>query len=145
MIDISHLSGTYSFPDGIVGFEDVKEYGISDFVSINGDVIGMVSKDLVFICIDPFIVKPDYKIDIDNDAKKFLNNVDEKDLAIICIVSLSDKSTINLSAPIVLDIKSRIGMQYIGKQNWDNIRYKFDVSKIKGLQELIDFKLKRRP
>ena len=146
MIDINHLSGTYSFPNGIFGFEDIKEFGISGIASIDGDVIGLVSKDYIFICIDPLLINPNFKIEISDEAKKFLKNTDEKDLSVICIVAIATDHGVssNLAAPIVLDTKSKIGFQYVMKQKWENIKYKFDTSKIKGLQELIDFKITKR-
>jgi len=146
MLDVNHLMGTYSFPIGIMGFSEIYEYGISAFASVGGDVIGMVSKDLAFICIDPLLVEPDYKVTIEDDWKLLLKNTDEKDLVFICMVAIptSGDITANLAAPIVLDTKSKIGFQYIMKQNWENIRFKFDVSKIKGLQELINFKITKR-
>jgi len=146
VIDINHLSGTYNFPIGIMGFEDVREYGISNFASVGGDVIGMVSKGYAFICVDPILIEPDYSIILNDDWKEFLKNTDEKDIAVICIVSIgtSDDVSANLAAPIVLDTKSKIGFQYVMKQKWENIRFKFDTLKIRGLQELINFKITKR-
>ena len=99
------IEGIYSFPKGIPAFEDVDSFSIKkhDYFFI------MSSNTVSFICVNySSIVATDplryYPIS-DNDKHVYLNIVAVEDPVI--------DSTVNLIAPIALNIENRTGRQVI--------------------------------
>lgn len=106
------------FENGIPGFEGTNKYVIlpieqdSPFAllqAINEQEIG-------FVLAFPFAFKSDYAFDISDEDKKELNVDQSEDLAIYSIVTVKDNfqdSTINLLAPILINIKEKYGKQLV--------------------------------
>jgi len=74
------------------------------------------SGDLAFILLDPKVVVPDYKVSLsDNDLMELAaNSID--DLAVYTLVVVPQDPTrirTNLKAPILLNLKHRLGKQAI--------------------------------
>lgn len=98
-----------SFKDGLLGFEDLKKYVlISDeesepfrwLVSIDQPEVG-------FPIIDPWFVLHKY-----NPGR----GIDPEKDAVFCIITLGNterKMTVNLKAPVIIDIKVNEGKQII--------------------------------
>lgn len=113
---------------GMTAFETLKKYvllPVEDnevfklFHSIEDSYIG-------FIVLSPYYVKKDYKVDLDSNVIEELNIKDEKDVLIVNTVTLSDKIeeiTTNLSAPIIINIKERLGKQIIISENEKMVKY----------------------
>lgn len=108
-----------SFPEGIPGFEYVKKYIIINNPDEENPFQWLQSVDnekLVFVIINPFLIKPDYDITIPESAIEKLKIKDEKDVAVYTIVvvpqNLEDMTT-NLSGPIIINVKEKIGKQVI--------------------------------
>ena len=62
------------------------------------------------------IVKKDYEIDLDDEFIKELDIKDEKDVLVLCLITLGKTlkdSTANLKAPIIINIKNNRGKQLI--------------------------------
>ena len=112
-----------SFPEGLLGFEEEKE-----FVIINTEdeenpfqwLQSVRNADLTFVIINPFFVYPNYDIVIPKTAQKKLKIRDEKDLIIYSIVVVPEnieKMTANLLGPVIININEKLGKQVILDDN----------------------------
>ena len=106
------------FEKGIPGFEDYKYFNVN-VIKDNEKFYSIVSKEddnIGFISISPFDIKKDYEIDLDDEFIKELDIKSEKDVLVLCIITLGKTlkdSTANLKAPIIINIKNNRGKQLI--------------------------------
>lgn len=106
------------FEKGIPGFEDYKYFNVN-VIKDNEKFYSIVSKEddnIGFISISPFEIKKDYEIDLDDEFVKELDIKSEKDVLVLCLITLGKTlkdSTANLKAPIIINIKNNRGRQLI--------------------------------
>lgn len=106
------------FEKGIPGFENYRYFNVN-IVEGNKKIYNIVSKEdsnVGFISISPFDIKKDYEIDLDDQFIKELDIKDEKDVLVLCLITLGKSlkdSTANLKAPIIINIKNNRGKQLI--------------------------------
>lgn len=106
------------FEKGIPGFEDYKFFNVNT-IKDNEKFYSIVSKEdgnIGFISISPFEIKNDYEIDLDDELVKELDIKEEKDVLVLCLITLGKTlkdSTANLKAPIIINIKNNRGKQLI--------------------------------
>lgn len=107
-----------TFPQGIPGFENVGRYTL-----ISHDktypISWLQAVDVPYISlpvIDPFTILPEYAFDVsDNDVADLALNA-KSDLYILSVVVIPEnikKMTVNLSAPILINIRTNLGKQII--------------------------------
>ncbi|OPD37856.1 flagellar biosynthesis protein FliW [Clostridium botulinum] len=106
------------FEKGIPGFEELKKFIL--FPVEDNDVFSVFhsieKEDMGIIVTSPFSIEKDYEIQLEEEQIKNLKLQDEKDTLVLNTVTLSsdiDKITANLRAPIVINIKEKIGEQII--------------------------------
>lgn len=108
-----------SFPEGIPGFEDQKRFIIINNHDSENPFDWFQAVDngnLSFVIINPFLVKPDYDFVLSPSVEEKLKIENEKDLAVYTIAVIPEdikKITINLSGPVVINVKERLGKQII--------------------------------
>ena len=106
------------FEKGIPGFEDYKYFNVN-IIKDNEKFYSIVSKEddnIGFISISPFDIKKDYEIDLDDEVVKELDIKTEKDVLVLCLITLGKTlkdSTANLKAPIIINIRNNRGRQLI--------------------------------
>ncbi len=119
------------FPKGLPGFEDEKEF----IVVLTGDIEfpfsylqSVKSNDLAFIVTDPFLFLEKYDFELSDDDADFIGitNVEQiNDIAIYTMVTIPDdvdQTTINISAPIVINLEEKLGKQVLLKE-YDEMKY----------------------
>lgn len=107
-----------SFKNGIPGFENLKHFIIfpveeNEMFSI---MHSMEDKSIGLVVVSPFNVMKDYEIDISDEIIGFLSIKSGADVMLWNTVSLNSdisKITVNMRAPIVINIKSNLGEQII--------------------------------
>ncbi|KEI76708.1 flagellar assembly protein FliW [Clostridium botulinum B2 128] len=106
------------FEKGIPGFEELKKFII--FPVEDNDVFSVFhsieKEDMGIIVTSPFNIEKDYKIQLEEEQRKKLELQNEKDALVLNTVTLNpdiDKITVNLRAPIIINIKEKIGEQII--------------------------------
>lgn len=114
-----------SFPEGIIGFEDAKQYAL---LSPLGDGVfpmwlqAVGSKEPCFVVYDPMEIYSDYSFEI-SDEEQALLGIDENSpyrcLAVAIVPDDYRKTTINLRCPIVVNTKDRIAAQIILTEHFD--------------------------
>lgn len=106
------------FRQGVPGFEHLKRY-----------VLFRMDEQLPFYClqaadeaavqflvVDPFLFYPQYEFELSKTVQSELNIRNEDDVQIFCIVSGAadfKRATLNLMAPIVLNVETRDAQQVI--------------------------------
>lgn len=106
------------FDKGIPGFEEYKIFIVSQ-VEENEKFKLIVSKDdenIGFIAISPFDLREDYEIDLSDEIINELEIKEPKDVLLLNLITIGKKlesSTVNLKAPIIINIKNNKGRQFI--------------------------------
>lgn len=112
-------SSIINFPNGIPGFEKEKRYIIINNPDKENPFQWLQSvdnQDLAFVVINPFFVKVDYDIRLPESAIEALKIKDEGDVALYTIVVIPEnieEMTTNLSGPIVVNVKEKLGKQIV--------------------------------
>ena len=106
------------FPHGLPGFERFKGFGLVEFEE-EAPFLRLLSLDeprLGFVLLNPMLVWPDYNPGIGKEDLEGLGIERVEQLAIYCIVTLSDdpqKVTANLKGPICINSESMKAKQMI--------------------------------
>ncbi|MCL1814976.1 MAG: flagellar assembly protein FliW [Treponema sp.] len=105
-----------TFPSGLFGFESVKDYVLIDaerqpFYWLQS----LEAEHIAFITINPFLFRPDYELDIDDDLVKEIDISGPEEALIFSIVTIppSGPMTANLQGPLIINRTTRIGKQGI--------------------------------
>jgi flagellar assembly factor FliW len=107
-----------TFPLGLLGFEPLKEYVLLDAERQPFYWLQSVDVEQVaFILINPFLFRPDYELDVDDDNIKEIGITDPKTEALIfSVVTIPQDGspmTANLQGPLIINRKTRIGIQAV--------------------------------
>jgi flagellar assembly factor FliW len=106
-----------TFPNGLLGFETLKEYVLLDAERQPFFWLQSVDTEQVaFILINPFLFRPDYEANIDNEE---LVSVDISDpckaliFSIVTVPSDGGPITANLQGPLVINRDTHKGLQVV--------------------------------
>ena len=103
---------------GILGFENLKEYELlgienedilKEFNSTEEDCIG-------FIVVSPFEIIKEYEIVLNQETIEKLEVKSPNDIMLLNIIAVGqtlEESTVNMKAPIVINVRNNCGMQII--------------------------------
>ena len=112
------LEDVIKFEKSIPGFEDIKNFIIKD-ADEDGPFKILQSIDDVnigFVLISPFDIEENYEIKLTDEIIERLRIKESSDVVLYSLVTLSSKVeniTVNLKAPIVINIKEKKGEQFI--------------------------------
>lgn len=116
------------FKKGLPGFKDLTKFVI--FHIEENEIFSVLhsveNNNIGFVVISPFNVKKDYEVELSDSVLQKLNIKEEKDVCILSTVTLNSqvsKITSNLKAPIVINIKDRLGEQIILNDDKYEIKY----------------------
>jgi flagellar assembly factor FliW len=119
----------FHFPQGLPAFEEFKNF----VFAINPDTSPFVfmhslnPPGLTFVCMDPFLVYPQYAPRIGAADQEFLRLSKPESLMILSIVTVrkdSRETTTNLQAPLAINIESSIGKQVLCDGQSYPVRFK---------------------
>jgi len=125
-IDPNHI---ITFSEGILGFEDLKRYAIILCESTEPIqwLQAVDDPEVSLPIINPFLIKYDYELDVDDEELHSIGMPTIEDILIVNVVVLPEdirKATINLSAPILINIKTKQGRQIVMEySSKDALRY----------------------
>ena len=107
------------FPDGLLGFQDIK-YFLPFCLEENDDSVILLQStekpEIAFLVINPYYLLSDYKPVLTTEELEFLKVSDSGDLCYyaICVVrSQYLDSTVNLKCPLAVNPETRVGIQVI--------------------------------
>lgn len=107
-----------NFPKGLPGFEDLKSFFL--FPVEDNEMFSVLhsvdNAEIGFVVVSPFNVLTDYEIKLDDETIKKMKIEKPEDVLVVNTVTLSSKVeniTVNLRAPIIINIKDKTGAQLI--------------------------------
>lgn len=105
------------FNKGIPGFDSLRDFTIKD---LEGNkkfkILEAKEKEISFVTTNPFEIYSNYEVNLNDEIIKELKIENAEDVAILSIITLGktlETSTMNLKAPLVINIKNNLGKQYI--------------------------------
>lgn len=108
-----------NFPDGLFGFEDQKKFIIVGEMAKEFPFVWLQSTEdahVVFVLTDPFLFVENYDFKLGDEEVKTLGTEDIKEISVYTTVVIpveSQKTSINLKSPIIVNAKKRVGLQAI--------------------------------
>ncbi|MED3802753.1 flagellar assembly protein FliW [Lysinibacillus xylanilyticus] len=111
-----------TFEHGLLGLEDEKKFVI---LPIDADLPlailqSVEHKEIGFVVAYPFAFKKDYSFDISEDDRDQLQIEKEEDVLTYSIVTMKEtfqESTINLLAPLIVNMDKKCGKQIVLQDN----------------------------
>ncbi|WP_461210505.1 flagellar assembly protein FliW [Desulfocurvus sp. DL9XJH121] len=105
------------FPRGIIGFEECKNFTLlhlrdnSPFLMLQS----MDRPELGLMVADPYTFLADYKVKIGSAEQKILQLDNVREIAVLVTVSIPpgkpEETSLNLMGPIIVNSRSRVGLQ----------------------------------
>lgn len=108
-----------NFEEGIIGFEDVKKFGIIDSEDPESPFkwIQAVDKpELAFALVDPFKIKKNYDFDLTDEEVEYLGVKDASEVMVFSIVVVPEdikQISMNLKAPLIINKSNNKAAQII--------------------------------
>jgi flagellar assembly factor FliW len=127
-----------TFEEGIPGFEELRK-----FVLVTDDdgpfywLQSAEDENIAFAMLDIFKYMPDYNPCVEDSLVEDIIDKDEKNIEIYNIAVIPEnveKMTVNLKAPVIINIKSMKGKQIISNNEEYPIKY-YIYEEIKKLKE----------
>ena len=118
-----------TFGEGILGFEDLKRYAIvlCDATEPIQWLQAVDSPVVSLPIINPFLIKPDYELDVDDSELQSIGSPTVEEILIVNAIVLPEdirKATINLTAPILINLRTKQGRQIVMEYAQENaMRY----------------------
>lgn len=106
------------FPNGLPGFPEEKGFVLLPYQE-NSPFAFLQSihePNLAFMIVDSFTFFPDYEFKLDDDLVQELNLSPQNPPQVFNIVTVPDKiekTTANLLAPVMINVKEKLGMQVV--------------------------------
>ncbi len=123
------------FPGGIVGFPDLKDFAlIHDAEQGNQAGIRWMQSvqepEFAMPVVDPLVAKEDYNPVVDDELLKVIGE-SEDILVLVTITVPSDltKMSVNLKAPIVINVEERKACQVVLEEDYPVKYYIYDILK----------------
>ena len=109
-----------NFPNGIIGFPDLKRFTLMhDEEQGTGTIKWLQSIEepgFAMPVLDPLIVCPDYKPDIDKDKIECIGELEDDGLLVLVTVTVPHdltKMTVNLKGPFIINVADMKASQTI--------------------------------
>lgn len=131
--------GIITFESGIPGFLDEKNFILLTLEETLFFVLqSTTTPEVAFITINPFDILPSYEFELSQDVLHELHIQSEQDVTVFVIVTVRDPfadSTANLQAPVIINMNSHLGKQYIMNTDQYSIRHSLFQPSIPEKQE----------
>lgn len=118
-----------AFSEGLLGFENLTRYAII-LCEATEPIQWLQAVDDPMISlpiVNPFLIKPDYELDVDDEELQSIGMPSVEEILIVNTVVLPEQirgATINLSAPILINLRTKQGRQIVMEYAQPNaIRY----------------------
>jgi len=119
------------FPQGILGFEELKRFTLTFDVekSAPTGLNFMVSLDepaFMLPVVTAVAVKPDYSPEISAEVEKAIGPLTEENVLVLVTMTIPEditKMTVNLNAPIIINIDTNKAVQSVVENEGYDIKY----------------------
>jgi flagellar assembly factor FliW len=114
------------FPEGLLGFPECRQW-----IALDGPVNGTAwlqsaeYSGLAFFCIEPFVVFPEYTLDVPAAVVEQLGATHQDKLFVLSLVTLANRgrtATANLQGPVLMNLRERTGLQIVTSDSEWSIR-----------------------
>ena len=116
-----------SFPSGIFGFENLRNYVLLDAAQPPFYWLQSVDeREISFVLIDPTFFRPDYVLEAPDEDLEEIGAKDTSDLLIFAIVTIphdQERMSANLQGPIVIHRKNKTAKQTISLNSKWKVRH----------------------
>ena len=108
-----------SFPQGIIGFPELKDFLLIHDGDGNGNIKWMQSiQEPAFAMpvVDPLTIIPEYNPDVEDELLKPLGEVTQENMLVIVTITVPkdiEKMSVNLKAPVIINSETRKAAQLI--------------------------------
>jgi len=105
------------FPHGLIGLDDKREFVLIQVRENSPFLLLQCVTDpgLGLLVADPYPFLPDYNVKLEGPEKKTLRVENIRQIAVLVTVTIPrdnpEATTLNLSGPIILNTKARLGLQ----------------------------------
>lgn len=118
-----------SLQNGLIGLEEYTDFKIVVDPAISPlRLIDSTAKPgLGFIAVEPWVVCPTYKFDLDDSVVTELDIQDSSDVWVLCLVVIPKRMedmTVNLKSPLVINIRNGQARQVVLVDEDYSIRHK---------------------
>ena len=122
-----------TFDNGILGFEECKMYTLlyDDVDGVRPDISWLQSIDepsLAIPVVNPFLVKPDYNPNVEDELLKPLGEINEDNIVVLISITVPadiENITANLKAPFIINSDLKKGIQIIIENSEYEVKYRF--------------------
>ncbi|MBE1555011.1 flagellar assembly protein FliW [Sporosarcina limicola] len=123
-----YLDQRWTFPKGIPGFEDEKEFALLPIENNSTFQVlqSTTDRDIALIVANPYLLVENYSFDIDEPTIELLTIKEAEDIFVLAVLTLKDPfetSTINLQAPVIFQSKSKTAKQMLINDTAFSIRH----------------------
>jgi flagellar assembly factor FliW len=127
-------SAVVQLTEPLYGFPDRLEYvlipaarqGLWWFISVHQPTV-------TFVVADPFVGKPEFSIDLGEIERQQLGIAAVDDVLVLVMLALPGPAggdvTANFRAPVVLNLRTRVGMQILGTRETDRLAEPVDLAR----------------
>ncbi|ODN31446.1 flagellar assembly protein FliW [Fervidobacterium thailandense] len=108
-----------TFPNGIPGFEHLRKFSVISLNETNPIcwLVSLEDDSVALPVIDPWLIIEDYEVNLSEEDVKVLDVQDPSDLVVWAVVTIPpgapEQATVNLKAPIVINLRNGTGVQVI--------------------------------
>lgn len=111
------------FKKGLPGFQDEKAFVLIDFPDnpVFQFLQSTASAHVAFVVTSPYHFNTDYAFDLEEQTKEELHITKPEQVKVLAILTLRDpfkKSTMNLQAPVIINVDTLAGQQVILSDNF---------------------------
>ncbi|MEC9487918.1 MAG: flagellar assembly protein FliW [Halanaerobium sp.] len=115
------------FTQGLPGFENYREYVLLTLPGPNPFFIlqSVEEQELAFITVDPWEVVSGYEVNINDGDKSFLKITNKEEVLILVIGTIHEElsdMTVNLAAPLIINVRAKLGKQIILEESGYAVR-----------------------
>lgn len=129
-----------TFPTGIPGFQDEKEFVLlnlpgEDSTGLFQVLQSVKTSHLAFIVTNPYYFYEAYEFKLSESLLKHLDINSQEEVTVLTIVTVKDpfaESTINLKAPIIINHEKHLGKQFILDTDKYETKSPLNVEAMKG-------------
>ncbi|MFT8311029.1 MAG: flagellar assembly protein FliW [Sporolactobacillus sp.] len=114
-----------AFSSGLPGFAHDHRFIIQPFGETFSILQSVDDAEVAFIVTSPFYYFENYSVDLPDHFVKQLEIRSQEDVAVWVIVSVRNPfsdSTVNLNAPVIINVNKKVGKQYIPEQSDYSLR-----------------------
>ena len=130
------MEKTIHFPEGIPGFEHLKNYILlEEEESIFCQLQSIEDKAIAFIIVNPYTLDPHYAPTIQEQYFEGLGGGSTEDFMLYTIVTLGQdmaSSTVNLRAPLLINVEKRMGVQVFVEDKQYKMRHSMTSFLLEG-------------